>query len=76
MLRNAVGSPIYLKTTGPTQLAVADTELPEQGISAHPQGFGTPLGAVCNLMKPLEDAEIPKFAALGRNIIASMQDKS
>ncbi len=28
-----------------------------------------------NWMKPLEDAEIPKFPALGRNIIASMQDE-
>jgi hypothetical protein len=27
-----------------------------------------------NWMKPLEDVDIPKFPALGRNIVASMQD--
>lgn len=37
-------SPIYLQFEGPSQLAVAGHELPNQGTSRHPQGFGSPLG--------------------------------
>jgi phenylalanine-4-hydroxylase len=36
--------PIYLRTTGPTSLAVDDKELPGHGIEHHKEGFGSPIG--------------------------------
>jgi phenylalanine-4-hydroxylase len=36
--------PIYLRTTGPSQLCYNEQELPGHGPSYHAQGFGTPLG--------------------------------
>lgn len=54
--RNAVGREIYLATEGPSQLAIAGEELPGHGTQLHSAGFGSPVGRVCNLDKPLEDA--------------------
>ena len=56
LLKNAIGEPIYLRTDGPTQLAFEHTELDGHGIKHHGSGFGSPIGRLCNLMKPLEDA--------------------
>jgi phenylalanine-4-hydroxylase len=56
LMRSAIGTEIYIGTKGPTQLSVNNTELKAQGIEHHPQGFGSPVGSICNLMKPLEDA--------------------
>ncbi|MGI8431444.1 MAG: aromatic amino acid hydroxylase, partial [Chthoniobacterales bacterium] len=36
--------PIYLRTTGPTALAVAGKELAGHGIAYHQEGFGSPIG--------------------------------
>ncbi len=38
------GQPIYLRTTGPTALAVADKQLPGHGRDYHAEGFGSPIG--------------------------------
>lgn len=56
LIQNSVGKEIYIGTTGSTQLAYQDTELDGHGISYHAEGFGSPVGHICNLMKPLEEA--------------------
>ena len=40
------GNPIYLQYKGPTQLAVGDRELVNQGPAHHKLGFSTPIGKV------------------------------
>jgi phenylalanine-4-hydroxylase len=56
LLRNVLDREIYIGTTGPTQLAFRDTELAGHGADYHAEGFGSPVGRLCNLMKPLEEA--------------------
>ena len=36
--------PIYLRTTGPTALALGNTQLDSHGKDRHPDGFGSPIG--------------------------------
>ncbi len=38
------GQAIYLRTTGPTALAVGDRQLPGHGRDYHAEGFGSPIG--------------------------------
>lgn len=45
--------PVYVRTTGPTQLAFDDKELPGHGKSYHKDGFGSPVGKLKDLEKPL-----------------------
>tara|TARA_Y100000034_G_scaffold116520_1_gene154934 strand:- start:118 stop:1863 length:1746 start_codon:yes stop_codon:yes gene_type:complete len=56
LLKNSVNKEIYIGTTGPTQISVNNKELDGHGISYHTEGFGSPVGPICNLMIPLEDA--------------------
>ena len=56
LVKNSVGKEIYIGTQGPTQLSYNDQELNGHGITYHAEGFGSPVGHICNLMKPLEDA--------------------
>ncbi len=65
LLNNAIGREIYFGTSGPTQLACGGEELESQGIDHHPQGFGSPVGRICNLMQPLEDASEYDLQVLG-----------
>ena len=65
LLVNALGREIYVSSTGPSQLAYADQELDGHGTGFHAEGFGSPVGRVCNLMKPLEDASEYGLQALG-----------
>jgi phenylalanine-4-hydroxylase len=44
VVTSAEGDAIYLRTTGPTALAVGDKELPGHGIAYHKEGFGSPIG--------------------------------
>jgi phenylalanine-4-hydroxylase len=44
VVTSAEGDAIYLRTTGPTALAVGDKELPGHGIDYHKEGFGSPIG--------------------------------
>lgn len=64
LLTNVLGREIYLGTTGPTQLAYRDKELPGHGIDHHAAGFGSPVGRLCNLMKPLEEASEYELQAM------------
>ncbi|MEP5764746.1 MAG: aromatic amino acid hydroxylase [Halieaceae bacterium] len=65
LMVNALGREIYIGSSGPTQLAYCDSELEGHGVSYHSEGFGSPVGRVCNLMKPLEDASEYELQALG-----------
>ena len=56
LLKNSINKEIYIGTTGPTQISVNNKELDGHGISYHAEGFGSPVGPICNLMTPLEDA--------------------
>jgi phenylalanine-4-hydroxylase len=38
------GAAIYLRTTGPSALAIGNKELPGHGIDYHKDGFGSPIG--------------------------------
>jgi phenylalanine-4-hydroxylase len=49
------GQPVYLKTTGPSNLNFAGRELPGHDKQYHVHGFGSPVGKVRNLSVPLED---------------------
>jgi len=65
LLTNALGREIYIGTTGPSQLAYDDTELEGHGIDFHSAGFGSPVGRLCNLMKPLELASEYELQEMG-----------
>ncbi|MEI6683477.1 MAG: aromatic amino acid hydroxylase [Bacteroidota bacterium] len=53
MERNGV--PVYLKTTGPSNLNFGGKELPGHDRQYHAHGFGSPVGRVKNLSVALED---------------------
>ena len=53
---NAIGEVIYMGTKGPSQLAFNGEQLEGHGIDYHATGFSSPVGRICNLMKPLETA--------------------
>ncbi|MBE0647962.1 MAG: phenylalanine 4-monooxygenase, partial [Bacteroidales bacterium] len=59
------GEPVYLKTTGPTSLCVSGKELPGQGKNYHSQGFGSPVGKLHGLARPLEDFSVEELGQLG-----------
>ena len=44
VLEGENGTPIYLRTTGPTALALADKEIAGHGRDYHVEGFGAPIG--------------------------------
>jgi phenylalanine-4-hydroxylase len=48
----------YVQTKGPTMLAYRNNELPGQGKTSHPFGFGSPLGKLLETETPLECLEI------------------
>ena len=58
---DAAGSPIYLKTTGPSALAYHDKELAGHGRNYHEDGFGSPIGkwqGSANAPESLTDEEL------------------
>ena len=52
-------------TKGPTQLSIGSKEIEDHGTEYHAEGFGSPLGRVCHLMKPLEQATEYELQQLG-----------
>jgi phenylalanine-4-hydroxylase len=59
------GAPVYVRTTGPTALAVAGRELPGHGKGYHADGFGTPVGRPLRARRALADSTDSDLAALG-----------
>jgi phenylalanine-4-hydroxylase len=57
--------PIYIKTAGPTQLAWRGKELPGHGKDYHSGGFGSPVGKLKGIDKPLEVMSESELADIG-----------
>lgn len=49
------GEPVYIKTTGGTQLSYNDKQLDGHGIEYHKDGFSSPAGKLKNAAMPLEN---------------------
>lgn len=54
-ITDSEGEIVYLKTSGPTNLAVDNQELPGHGTDHHADGFGAPVGPLKNMDKNLEN---------------------
>lgn len=65
VLKNSIDEVIYINTEGPSQLAFDGSELDGHGIDFHVAGFGSPVGRLCNLMKPLENASEYELQEMG-----------
>ena len=63
MERNGV--PVYLKTTGPSNLNFDGKELPGHDKGYHAHGFGSPVGRVKNLSVALEDFSEEELDQIG-----------
>ncbi|MEJ6981181.1 aromatic amino acid hydroxylase [Pedobacter sp. P351] len=48
-------NPFFIKTTGPTALALNNKQLAEHGKDYYRQGFSSPIGKLKNYSKPIED---------------------
>ena len=59
------GDPVYLRTTGPTNLNYTGKELPGHDKSYHVHGFGSPVGRIRNLSVPLEDFSEEELDQIG-----------
>ncbi len=70
VLDDGAGNPVYVRTTGPTALAVADVQLAQHGKEVHRDGFGSPVGRPVGSAVPLErlgDGDLAKLGvAVGR----------
>lgn len=65
LLTDAMGNIVYLGTGGATQLAYGDRQLPGHSGQDHPAGFGSPLGAVVGLPRPLAVCSDEELRTLG-----------
>lgn len=63
--QDAVGNVIYLATSGETQLACNERQLPGHGIDMHAQGFGSPVGRLKNLPRCLSDYCMDELRDIG-----------
>jgi phenylalanine-4-hydroxylase len=59
------GEPVFIRTTGPTNLNFAGKELPGQDKIYHQHGFSSPVGMFKNLPVPPEDAADDQLKELG-----------
>jgi len=57
--------PIYLQSTGPTSLSCGHQELEGHHHSYHQDGFGSPVGSIKGLNKPLEGCSTADLAEIG-----------
>jgi phenylalanine-4-hydroxylase len=64
-LLDAVGNPIFIKTSSPTQLAYRDKELYGQGREQHAHGFSIPVGLIKDFSRCLSEYSIDELRALG-----------
>lgn len=53
ILYDSVGNSTYMKTSGPTQLALNNIELEGHGTEKHAEGFGSPIGRLIGLERCL-----------------------
>jgi phenylalanine-4-hydroxylase len=62
------GEPVYIRTTGPTNLNYGDRELPGHDKMYHSHGFGSPVGNISQLAFPLEDFSDEELGQIGLSI--------
>jgi phenylalanine-4-hydroxylase len=65
LLKDAVGNPIYLNTTGPTQLSFCGRQLKGHGTDFHSAGFGSPIGRLQSMSRGLAFYTIDELKAHG-----------
>jgi len=58
-------TPVYVRTAGPTALAVGDRELRGHGRGYHADGFGAPVGRPRGAAQPLETCDDDGLARVG-----------
>jgi len=58
-------TPVYIRTNSPTSLASNNQELDDHGKSYHKDGFGSPVGALKDTNKPLENMTNQELFELG-----------
>jgi phenylalanine-4-hydroxylase len=63
VLCDAVGNAIYLRTSGPTQLAYREKEIIGQGVARHAEGFGSPIGHLKDFSRCLSQYTIDELKA-------------
>ena len=63
--RDDSGEVVFLKYSGPCQLAYLDSELENQGPKAHPDGFSTPIGHVKGLGRSVSQLSQAELESLG-----------
>ena len=59
------GRPVFVKTTGPTALAVNNKQLKGHGKNYHKDGFSSPVGKLKGHHKPLEDYNADELKSAG-----------
>ena len=59
------GLPVYIKTTGPSDLCYEDKELSGQNKKYHSHGFSSPVGKIKNLAVPLEKLSEEELGQIG-----------
>jgi phenylalanine-4-hydroxylase len=57
--------PVYLRTAGPSALSYLDRQLEGHGKDYHSEGFGSPIGRIKNLPKPLESCSNEDLRSAG-----------
>jgi phenylalanine-4-hydroxylase len=62
---NSSGEPLFVKTSGPTQLCYRGRELDGQGTRHHAQGFSTPVGRLAGLAKSTAELSDQDLKSLG-----------
>ena len=68
LLRDAVGNPTYLATSGPTALALKERQLEGHGTQAHAEGFGSPIGKLKELPLCLSRYSVDELKEAGIRI--------
>lgn len=61
VLTNSVDREIYIQTKGPTQLSYKNLQLSGHGVDYHSQGFGSPVGGLQGIDKPLESLSVDEL---------------
>lgn len=57
--------PSYIRTEGPSALAIGDKELPGHSKKYHKDGFGSPVGRLKGVKKPIEEMSDDELASYG-----------
>ncbi|TWR29404.1 aromatic amino acid hydroxylase [Mucilaginibacter pallidiroseus] len=65
MVTDEKGLPVYIKTTGPSALAIGNKQLAWHGKSYHKDGFSSPVGRLKGKAKPLEEFTVDELNAIG-----------